>query len=182
MDKRVAAQEAFKLALSMTLMYWLALSMNWDMPGNGGLAIVLVSLGTAGGSFNKGVMRIAGTTVGLLVGFLALRLYGQSPMGTLAFFTLYLIVIGYGMQSTSASYAWYVAGFLPVTVWASVYGSGEMGIDAFQYGSFRYLETTTGILIYTVVSVLLWPVRASEQLHQKGQAVWTATPVLRTYE
>ncbi len=172
MSKRVALQEAFKLALSMALLYWLALSMNWDMPGNGGLAIILVSLGTAGASFNKGVMRMIGTTFGLLVAFVAIALFGQSLWGTLIFFTLYIVFIGYMMQLSNNSYAWFVAGFLPPLVWASCYMSDDMGLAAFQYGSFRYLETSSGILIYTVISVLIWPQRAGAQLRQEGEAVW----------
>ncbi len=39
-------QQAFKLALSMTLFYWLALSMNWELPQYGALAIAIISLGT----------------------------------------------------------------------------------------------------------------------------------------
>ena len=167
-------QQAFKVASSMVLLYWLALWMNWDMPKYGGVAIIVVSLGTAGASFNKGVMRIVGTTIGLLIGFLALSLFSQSPLGLMVFFALFLIVIGYGMQTSSASYAWCVAGFLPVMVWSSTYGSSDYGASAFHYGSFRYLETTAGIVIYTIVSVLIWPIRAGDQLPQKGQAVWPA--------
>ena len=60
MTPQVQLQEAFKLALSMTLFYWLALWMNWDLPKFGALAIVVVSLSTTGASLNKGVMRVAG--------------------------------------------------------------------------------------------------------------------------
>lgn len=172
MDKGTAVREAFKLALSMALMYWLALWQNWDMPGNGGLAIALVSMGTAGASFQKGVMRMVGTTWGVLMGFLGLALFGQSPEGFLVAATLYIILIGYMMQTFAASYAWFVAGFLPFMVWSSSYMSSDMGSDAFHYGSFRYLETTTGILIYTVVSVLLWPQRAGTRLRGQGKVLW----------
>ena len=61
MTTRVQLQEAFKLALSMMLFYWLALWMNWDLPKFGALAIIVVSLSTTGASLNKGVMRVAGT-------------------------------------------------------------------------------------------------------------------------
>jgi hypothetical protein len=36
-------QEAFNLASSMMLLFWLALWMDWDMPKYGGLAIQLIS-------------------------------------------------------------------------------------------------------------------------------------------
>ena len=58
----------------MVLFYWLALWMNWDVPKYGGLAIVIISLGTTGASIEKGLMRMVGTTVGVAVGFLILGL------------------------------------------------------------------------------------------------------------
>lgn len=172
MTRRIWAQEAFKLALSMTLMFWLALWMNWDMPGNGGLAIILVSLGSTGASLQKGVMRIAGTTVGLCVAFLAIALFAQDRWLTLAFFSLYLLAVGYLIQWSPYGYAWYVAGFLPLTVWATTYMQPDMGYAAFHYGTFRYLETTSGILIYTLVCALIWPRKAGDQLKQQGKDLW----------
>lgn len=169
MTRRIWAQEAFKLALSMTLMFWLALWMNWDMPGNGGLAIILVSLGSTGASLQKGLMRIAGTTVGLCVAFLAIALFSQDRWLTLVFFSLYLLAVGYLIQWSRYSYAWFVAGFLPLTVWATTYMQPNMGYEAFHYGTFRYLETTSGILIYTMVCALVWPRKAGDQLKQQGK-------------
>jgi uncharacterized membrane protein YgaE (UPF0421/DUF939 family) len=172
MNRRIWAQEAFKLALSMTLMFWLALWMNWDMPGNGGLAIILVSLGSTGASLQKGVMRIASTTVGLLVAFLAIALFSQDRWLTLVFFSLYLLTVSYLIQWSQYGYAWYVAGFLPLTVWATTYMQPNMGYEAFHYGTFRYLETTSGIIIYTLVCALIWPKRAGDQLKRQGKGLW----------
>ncbi|NOR41541.1 MAG: hypothetical protein GQ537_10065, partial [Gammaproteobacteria bacterium] len=54
MTQKIQLQEAFKLALSMMLFYWLALTMDWDLPKFGALAIVIISLSTTGASLNKG--------------------------------------------------------------------------------------------------------------------------------
>jgi uncharacterized membrane protein YccC len=173
MNRRIWAQEAFKLALSMVLMFWLALWMNWDMPGNGGLAIILVSLGSTGASLRKGVMRIAGTTVGLSVAFLAIALFSQDRWLTLVFFSLYILTVGYLIQWSQYGYAWFVAGFLPLTVWATTYMQPNLGYEAFHYGTFRYLETTSGILIYTLVCALIWPKKAGDQLKRQGKDLWS---------
>jgi hypothetical protein len=172
MTRRIWAQEAFKLALSMTLMFWLALWMNWDMPGNGGLTIILVSLGSTGASLQKGLMRITGTTAGLCVAFLAIAFFAQDRWLTLVFFSLYLLAVGYMIQWSQYGYAWFVAGFLPVTVWATTYLQPNLGYEAFHYGTFRYLETTSGILIYTLVCALVWPRKAGDQLKQQGTELW----------
>ena len=84
MTRQVQIQEAFKLALSLMLFYWLALSMDWDLPKFGALAIVVISLSTTGASLNKGIMRIAGTGLGAFAGFVLLSWFGrQSFLGYL---------------------------------------------------------------------------------------------------
>ena len=69
------------------------------------------------------------------------------------------------MQTSRYPYAWFVAGFLPSLVWATTYGKVD---NAFHYAIFRYLETSAGIVIYTLVSTLLWPRQAGDQLNQQG--------------
>ena len=170
MTTRIRLQEAFKLALSMMLMYWLALWMDWDMPKYGGLAIVLISMGTSGASLEKGLLRIVGTTFGLAVGLLSLALFAQDRLLTMIFLSSYLLVVGYFMQGSQYGYAWFVAGFMPTLVWSTTY----MKVDnAFHYAIFRYLETTAGIAIYTLVSTVLWPRNSGDQLNQQGKAFWT---------
>ncbi len=170
MISRVQLQEAFKLALSVTLFYWLALWMDWDMPKYGALAIVLISLGTTGASMHKGAMRLVGTTVGLAVGMVGLALFAQDRWLNLAFLATYLVFVAYFMQVSRYAYAWFVAGFLPPLVWATTYGNVD---NAFHYASFRYLETSAGIIIYTVISAVLWPQNAGDALGRQGSNLWT---------
>jgi uncharacterized membrane protein YgaE (UPF0421/DUF939 family) len=107
MTPQARLQEAFKLALSMMLFYWLALWMNWDLPKFGALAIVVVSLSTTGASLNKGVMRVAGTGLGALAGFVLLSWFSQSPVGMLLGVSLYLVIIGYSMQTSRQGDTWF---------------------------------------------------------------------------
>jgi uncharacterized membrane protein YccC len=169
MSSRVRLQEAFKLALSMALFYWLALTMDWDLPKYGGLAIILIALGTTGASLQKGVLRIVGTTAGLAVGMLAIALFAQDRWLMLAFLSCYLVLIAYRMQGSRYVYAWFVAGFLPPLVWATTYGDVD---NTFHFASFRYLETTAGIVIYTLVSAILWPRGAGAALDRQGDDLW----------
>ena len=151
------------------LLYWLALWLNWDLPKYGALAIALISLDTTGASLQKGVMRMAGTTVGLAVGLLGLALFAQDIWLTLVYHASYLVVVGYYMQSSRYPYAWYVAGFLPSLVWATTYGKID---NAFSYATFRYLETSAGIVIYTAVNAMIWPRNAGDVLNRQGHDFW----------
>ena len=121
MTRRIQLQEAFKLALSMTLFYWLALWMNWDLPKFGALAIVVVSLSTTGASLNKGVMRVAGTGLGALAGFVLLSWFSQSPWGMLLGIGLYLVGVAYIMQTCRQADTWFNAGLIALAVWSSSY-------------------------------------------------------------
>jgi uncharacterized membrane protein YccC len=168
-EKVVHLREAFKLALSLVLFYWLALWMNWDLPKYGALAIVLVSLDTTGASSAKGIMRVVGTTVGVAVGFLVLGLLNQDRWATMLAFASYLTVIGYFMLGSRYKYAWFCAGFVPLVVWAVNYPRFD---SVFYFGTFRWLETTVGILIYTTVSMMLWPRRAGDRLKREGEDLW----------
>ncbi|MGD8618496.1 MAG: FUSC family protein, partial [Gammaproteobacteria bacterium] len=167
--RQVRLQEAFKLALSMTLFYWLALWMNWDLPKFGALAIVVVSLSTTGASLNKGVMRVAGTGLGALAGFVLLSWFAQSPAGMLLGVSVYLTVIGYFMQTSRQGDTWFNAGFIAIAVWSSSY----MKVDtAFHFATSRFLETAAGVIIFTLVSMLLWPRTSRQALLQQGRGLW----------
>jgi len=169
MTKTIQLQEAFKLALSLMLFYWLALYMDWDLPKFGALAIVVTSLSTSGASLNKGVMRVVGTGVGALAGFVLLSWFPQSSIGILLATAVYLVFIGYFIQTTRQGDTWFNAGLLAVAVWSSSY----MKIDtAFHFATTRFLETAAGVVLFTIVSALFWPRTSGAALQRQGQALW----------
>jgi len=169
MPQKIQLQEAFNLALSLMLFYWLALYMDWELSKFGALAIVVTSLSTSGASLNKGVMRVTGTGIGALAGFVLLSWFSQSPLGMLLATAVYLVFVGYFIQTTRQGDTWFNAGLLAVAVWSSSY----MQIDtAFHIATNRFLETAAGVLLFTVVSALLWPRTSGAALQQQGQALW----------
>ena len=78
---RLQLQEAFKLALSVTLFYWLAMALQFPSPKNGAIAIAVTSMATVGDSWNKGLLRIFGTAVGVVAGLAILTVFAQSRWG-----------------------------------------------------------------------------------------------------
>jgi uncharacterized membrane protein YccC len=177
MSQQIQLQEAFKLALSLMLFYWLALFMDWDMPKFGALAIVVTSLSSSGASLNKGIMRVVGTGLGALAGFVLLSWFSQSPLGMLLATSVWLVVVGYFLQTTRQGDTWFNAGLLAVAVWSSSY----MRVDtAFHLATTRFLETAAGVLLLTIVSTLLWPRTSGASLQQQGQALWKDMQMLFT--
>ena len=153
----------FKLALSMVLFYWLAFYMNWDLPKYGAIAIAVISLDTTGGSLQKGLMRILGTTFGLLFGLAMLTFFIQSRWGIMFSIAIWLTICVYYMQGSKYEYAWHVAAFMPLVILGQNYADSQY---AFDYSIYRYLETCAGVLIYTTIDTLLWPKNAGEKLIQ----------------
>lgn len=175
MTKKIQLQDAFKLALSLMLFYWLALYMDWDMPQFGALAIVVTSFSTTGASLNKGIMRVTGTGIGALAGFILLSWFSQSPLGMLLATAVYIVFVAYFLQTTRQGDTWFNAGLLAVAVWSSSY----MKIDtAFHFATTRFLETAAGVLVFTIVSASLWPRTSGASLQQQGQAFWEGMQAL----
>lgn len=160
-------QQAFKLALSMTLFYWLALYMNWELAHYGAFAITIISLGTAKASIARGLMRFFGTTAGVLVGFVLLGLFNHDPWAMLAALSLHMLIIGVVMQASRYPYAWYMAAFVPLTVWADTYPHFE---NVFSFGTFRWLETTAGVIIFSLVELIFWPQPETESTRDNEDA------------
>lgn len=147
-------QEAFKLALSMTLFYWLALYTNWPLPHYGAFAIAIISLDTTKATIEKGLMRFFGTVAGVIIGLLLLGLFNHDSWAMLVALSLYILIIGAVMEVSRYPYAWYMTAFVPLVVWGDTYPHFE---NAFYFGTFRWLETTAGIVIYSMVELVFWP-------------------------
>ncbi len=168
-------RQAFKLALSLVLFYALALWTNWDVPRYGGLAIVIVSLGTRGASIKQGLMRIAGTTAGVLIGIAILGLFNDNRWVTMLALAANIGLMCYCMQTSNYRYAWYAAAFIPLVVWADNYPQFE---NAFYFSTFRWLQTVVGVAIYTLVDLVLWPQRAGDQFQRVGKGLLQSTQQL----
>lgn len=165
MNTRTHLQEAFKFALSMVLMYWLALWMDWDLARYGALAIVVTSLSTSGESISKGILRVTGTIIACVMAIILIQWFSQARWNMMFALAGYLIFISYFMQASRYPYAWFMAGFVPLVIWSDTYGTVD---NTFHFAIFRLMETVAGVLIYTIVSVLLWPRTAGEQFYRLG--------------
>ena len=170
MSTRVRLQEAFKLALSITLFYWFTLAMDWAMPKYGVLAIALVAATTAGDSVVKGVVRSVGTVLGAVVGLGLLVLFPQDSIGLMLAVAALLVAVTYIAQTSEQPGVWTMVAIMFILVWFTGYTSIHR---SFHFSVFRTLETVCGVLFYTVVSVLLWPITAERKMMAEGRDLWS---------
>jgi uncharacterized membrane protein YccC len=149
------AKEPFKTALAMAIAYGIALAMDWDNPFWAGFAVAFISLSTIGQSINKGVMRLLGTFVGCFVALLLIGLFPQERWLFMVFLSTYVGFCTYLMTGNKRQYFWNVSGFVCVLICMS---AGPDPVNAFEIAILRTVETGLGILVYSLVAMLLWPV------------------------
>ena len=148
------AKEAIKTALAMTIAYGIALSMDWDRPYWAGFAVAMISLPTAGMSLNKGAMRLLGTLVAGVAALTFIALFSQERWWFMVVLSLYIGVCAYMMAGKKHKYFYQVCAFVCVII---SFDGGANSENAFQTAMTRIQETGVGILVYTLVTVFLWP-------------------------
>jgi len=154
-SKTTKLKEAIKTGLAFALVYGIALWAGWMNPYWAGWAVAVIALPTAGASIVKGTYRVVGTIPGCIA---ALVIHALAPQERLPFmlltcgwmfFTTYLMV-----SRKKDSYLWTMAGYTCLVILLSdVDSPGNM----FQHAVFRTVETIMGVVVYTLISVFLWP-------------------------
>ncbi len=138
----------------MTIAYGIALAMNWDRPYWAGFAVAFISLSTIGQSLNKGVLRMIGTLVALMISLLIIALFVQDRWWFMVTLSGWVGFCTYRKNISNHSYFWFVAGFASVVI---AFDGGTDPVNAFNTAVLRAQETGLGVLVYTLVSTLLWP-------------------------
>jgi uncharacterized membrane protein YccC len=149
------SKEAIKTALAMTIAYGIALSMDWDKPYWAGFAVAFTSLATVGQSFNKAALRMLGTLVTTVVALIFIALFAQDRWLFMLFLSVYVGFCTYMMAGKKHRYFWHVCGFVCAIICMD---AGPNSIKAFEIAILRAQETGLGILVYSLVSILLWPI------------------------
>jgi len=147
-------KESIKTALAMAIAYGIALSMGWDKPMWAGFAVAFVSLSTSGQSLNKAALRMVGTLLAIVVSLTLIAWFVQDRWLFVVFIVAWVGLCTYLMSGTRYQYLWHVAGFATVII---CFDAGADPVHAFNTAMLRAQETGLGILVYGLISVLLWP-------------------------
>ena len=148
------AKESIKTALAMTITYGIALQMDWDKPIWAGFAVAFVSLATVGQSFNKAALRMFGTLVAVVVSFTFIALFAQERWLFMLFLAPWIGYCTYMMGGAKHQYFWHVCGFVSIIICMD---AGPDSLNAFNIAMLRTQQTGLGILVYSLVSLFLWP-------------------------
>jgi uncharacterized membrane protein YccC len=157
------AKEPFKTALAIVISYGIALAMDWDNPFWAGFAVLFISLSTAGQSFNKGAMRMFGTLVGIAAALTFIAVFPQERWSFLLVLSVYIGICTYLMNGPKLQYFWNVSGFVCVLLCMS---AGPDPVNAFDTAVLRAQETGLGVLVYSLVAILVWPVTSRKDFFE----------------
>ncbi len=159
-------KESIKTALAMTIVYWAALSLDWDNPKWAGFTVAFISLSTLGQSLNKAMLRMLGTITACAA---SLTMFALFPQDRWLFFVSFSIYIGFCTYKTGGGnhpYFWNCAGFVAAIICMGVVSDPT---NAFQTAILRAKETGLGILVYSLVAVLLWPSASKGQFEASAR-------------
>ena len=155
-------KESFKTALAMTTAYGIALAMDWEKPYWAAFAVAFIGLATVGQSLNKGAMRMLGTLLGGLMAFVILALFPQDRWGFILALSLVFAFCTYMRMGDSHQYFWHIGGVALAIIALS---AGFDPVNAFDIAVSRAQETGLGILVYSLVTVLVWPSRTEPEFN-----------------
>ena len=154
MSLSTPAKEAIKAGLAMVIVFGIAFPLGWENAYWAGFAVAVLSLPTIGMSLNKTVRRIAGTLLAVCFGLLYLGLFPQDRWWLLGCYSLHLGVCVYMLTGKKNPYFWHILGFVTLTILTHTSGTSE---EAFEIAMARLEENGTGILVYSLIAMFLWP-------------------------
>ncbi len=145
---------AFKVSLSLVIVYGVALSQGWGKPGWAAFTVLVASLATAGESINKGLLRLLGTLVAAVVTIVLLGLFPQDRWAFVFSVGAYCAFCTFMMVGNPRYYFWLVAGMLvPMFSLAG----GSVPLNSFAIMVLRLQETLLGLLTFSLVWLTFWP-------------------------
>lgn len=129
-----------------------------------------------GQSIQKGLNRLAGAIAGAITGFVLLAFFIQDRWLFFTFLSLYMAIsVYFSMGTARYNYFWQQAGFFAAVVGLD---SAFNPVNAFSIAIERAQGSGTGLLVYTVLGLLLWPSNSQKNLEETGSQLTTELQAL----
>ncbi|RLA44407.1 MAG: hypothetical protein DRQ97_11420 [Gammaproteobacteria bacterium] len=154
--------------MSLTLAYLIPMAMGWSQPSTAATTVMLIAAtGMVSDSLQKGVLRVLGTVVGAVIGLSLIALFPQDRM-------VYLLAASIAVSIAIYLYNAYQGDstvfMLTAVVTLMVFNGGDAE-GAFLYGVDRAFMTAFGVIVYTVVASVLWPVKTADNTRALAASV-----------
>lgn len=150
---------SIKISLSFTLAYMLPLYFGWPSPSTGAITIMIIAaMDSMGASIQKGLHRIIGSIIGACIGVPLIALFAQDRMLYLISMSLLLTIFLYLYRASKSDATIYMLAAIMIM---AVFQESHFEFS-FTYAANRILMISFGVLVYTAVSVFLWPENVQE--------------------
>lgn len=160
-----STKEAIKAALSIVIAICLALWFQWEKPYWAAIAVAVMALNESfAHSINKGHNRLLGTLLGTGYAFFLIAMFSQDRFLFLTFFTLFLGVCIFMSSDEKYGYV-FTIGFAVCSIVACMGGFDNQA--TFHFAVLRMQETILGVITFSVVYRLVWPVNTEQNFIQR---------------
>ncbi|AVF60311.1 FUSC family protein [Vibrio diabolicus] len=160
-----STKEAIKAALSIVIAICLALWFQWEKPYWAAIAVAVMALNESfAHSINKGNNRLLGTLLGIGYAFFLIAMFSQDRFLFLTFFTLFLGVCIFMSSDEKYGYV-FTIGFAVCSIVACMGGFDNQA--TFHFAVLRMQETILGVITFSVVYRLVWPVNTEQNFVQR---------------
>lgn len=160
-----STKEAIKAALSIVIAICLALWFQWEKPYWAAIAVAVMALNESfAHSINKGHNRLMGTLLGTGYAFFLIAMFSQARFLFLTFFTLFLGVCIFMSSDEKYGYIFSI-GFAVCSI-ISCMGGFDSQVT-FYFAVLRIQETLLGIITFSIIYRLVWPVNTEQNFVQR---------------
>jgi uncharacterized membrane protein YgaE (UPF0421/DUF939 family) len=159
---------AIKTSLSLTLAYLIPMALGWPQPQTAAVTVMLIAAtGALSESLQKGLMRTLGTVAGAIIGLSLISAFPQERFAYLMAASVAVTLLLYLYNAYQGDSTIFM---LTMVVTLMVFNGGDAE-GAFIYGVDRTLLTAFGVMIYSLVGSLLWPVKTANILENLAEKV-----------
>ncbi|WP_435249558.1 FUSC family protein [Vibrio sp. nBUS_14] len=163
-----STKEAIKAALSIVIAICLALWFQWEKPYWAAIAVAVMALNESfAHSIHKGYNRLMGTLLGTGYAFFLIAMFSQDRFLFLTFFTLFLGTCIFMSSDEKYGYIFSI-GFAVCSIIACMGGFDSQ--VTFYFAVLRIQETLLGVITFSIVYRLIWPVSTEQNFVQRFEA------------
>lgn len=160
-----STKEAIKAALSIVIAICLALWFQWEKPYWAAIAVAVMALNESfAHSINKGHNRLMGTLLGTGYAFFLIAMFSQDRFLFLTFFTLFLGTCIFMSSDEKYGYIFSI-GFAVCSIVACMGGFDSQ--MTFHFAVLRLQETLLGVVVFSIVYRIVWPVNTELNFVQR---------------
>lgn len=153
---------SFKTALAAVTAMGLAMALGWDKPYWSGISAIVVSLPYVGSSIEKGGLRLIGTMLAGVSAYVIMSLFAQNQFGICLMLFCLLSFAGYMAHGKKYPYVFFLYGLTLTIICVESLSDVE---NLWNIAFFRVSEICLGVLVTLLVNMLVFPLRASEDLN-----------------